>query len=85
MRRKVHANVRNIILKHVFINYEIFCVYYNTEIDRHMTLLHAFTRIVSEKTFHIYATAVAFRPTTCVPPVLRTYKLKVEQTVFRHE
>ena len=41
------------------------------------------TRIVSEKTCRIYATAVAF--TTCVPPVLRTYKLKVEQTVFRHE
>ena len=35
------------------------------------------------KTCRIYATAVAF--TTCVPPVLRTYKLKVEQTVFRHE
>ena len=53
------------------------------EPHRHMTLLHAFTRIVSEKTCRIYATAVAF--TTCVPLVLRTYKLKVEQTVFRHE
>ena len=35
------------------------------------------------KTCRIYATAVAF--TTCVLPVLGTYKFKVEQTVFRHE